>query len=359
MIDTQMRMIIKDHNFKEASLQKELHSVKMQLNSTINHNKLIREEVSTLKHNFKQKENKLLEEVLDMKHLKEKVENKLYKQDQSLQAVHMLCKPNSFYDEAHKVVIGYKNPLYISKAKQVQPALYNSHEIIKTNHIHSIVHDLEDTLQIAETTRKKMNEKMKDPKCVEMKVKIIPPEYSKENYLATFTPRKQLTPEQIFWSDDILKIKAKVLKEKAKSTIPITAMMVYPPNTPAMLVPKFLPTKSQVQVSLKGKGVFEQTKTCYLTKVIPFFKTIKEHFEGIQKALIKEVKEMKEVFNQIEAELQGRGNTICDLKEKISRLKEKHTKADPVLDFKALNSQNKDLTEKVNALQDLNEHFRA
>ncbi|GJW56392.1 hypothetical protein Tco_0103123 [Tanacetum coccineum] len=72
MIDTQMRMIIKDHNFKEESLQKELHYVKMQLNSTINHNKLIREEVSTLKHDFKQKENKLLEEFLDMRQLKEK-----------------------------------------------------------------------------------------------------------------------------------------------------------------------------------------------------------------------------------------------------------------------------------------------
>ncbi|GJV56243.1 hypothetical protein Tco_1457248 [Tanacetum coccineum] len=69
LIDTQMRMIIKDRNIKEESLQKELHSVKMQLNSTINHNKLIREEVSTLKLDFKQKENKLLEEFLDMKHL--------------------------------------------------------------------------------------------------------------------------------------------------------------------------------------------------------------------------------------------------------------------------------------------------
>nr|GEU80913.1 Gag-Pol polyprotein [Tanacetum cinerariifolium] len=95
MIDIQMRMIIKDRNLKEESLQKELHSVKMQLNSTINHNKLIREEVSTLKQDFKQKENKLLEEFLDMKHLKEKVEDKLYKQDQSLQTVYTLCKPRN------------------------------------------------------------------------------------------------------------------------------------------------------------------------------------------------------------------------------------------------------------------------
>ncbi|GJU62744.1 hypothetical protein Tco_1244579, partial [Tanacetum coccineum] len=117
----------------------------------------------------------------------------------------------SFYDEVNRVAIGYKNPFYLSKAKQVQPALYNGHEIIKTNHARALVHDSEDTLEIAETTRKQIIDKMKDPEYVKKKVKIAPHDYSKENYLETFTPHKQLTPEQIFWSDD-LKIKAKDLK---------------------------------------------------------------------------------------------------------------------------------------------------
>ncbi|GKB10983.1 hypothetical protein Tco_0844906 [Tanacetum coccineum] len=97
---SEMRMLIKDCNVKEESLQQELHSVKMQLNSTLNHN---------------------------------------------------------------KVAIGYKNPFYLSKAKQVQPALYNGHEIVKTNHARALVHDSKDTLEIAETTRKQMLEKIKDP----------------------------------------------------------------------------------------------------------------------------------------------------------------------------------------------------
>ncbi|GJU92401.1 retrovirus-related pol polyprotein from transposon TNT 1-94 [Tanacetum coccineum] len=458
LIDTQMRMIIKDHNVKEESLQKELHSVNMKLNSTLNHNKLIREEVSTLKQDFKQKENKLLEEFLDMKHLKEKVKDKLYKQDQYLQIVHMFCKPKSFYDEINRVAIGYKNPFYLSKAKQVQPALYNGYEIVKTNQARPLVHDSEDTLEIAENNKKQMIEKMKDPECVKKKVKIAPHDYSKENYLATFTHQKQLTPEKIFWSDDLLKM-------KAKSAKPITAMMVYPPNTLAKLVPKVLPTKSQVQANIyslvqlflefdktckkritptgltEGEKGFEQTNTCYLTEVIPFFKTIKDHFKGIQKALVTEIKEMKEVFDQMEAEVDQHAvdkkcdeikrknllieneNLIADclskyvfytatnfvlnvsrfsnmhdayttaqkhiaeleaensnlknkiqnddhdeminnfpnlreLKAKISRLQKKHSEADPILDCKALDSQNKDLNAKVNALQDLNERFR-
>ncbi|GJY97918.1 hypothetical protein Tco_0514828 [Tanacetum coccineum] len=224
LIDTQIRMIIKDRNVKKESLQKELQSVKMQLNSTLNHNKFIREEVSTLKEDFKQKENKLLEEFLDMKHLKEKVKDKLYKQDQSLQIVHVLCKPKSFYNEINRVAIGYKNPFYLSKAKQVHLALYNGHEIVKTNHARALVHDSEDTLEIAETTRKQIIEKMKDPECVKKK---------------------------IFWSDDLLKMKAKALKKKAKSTKPITTMTVYPPNTPAKLVPKVLPIKKIQAVERK------------------------------------------------------------------------------------------------------------
>ncbi|GJX86574.1 retrovirus-related pol polyprotein from transposon TNT 1-94 [Tanacetum coccineum] len=136
---------------------------------------------------------------------------------------------------------------------------------------------------------------------------------------------KQLTPEQIFWSQDIVKMKAEALKEQ--NTRPIKALTVYPPNTPATLVPRVLPTKSQVKINIftlrqlfsefektckkritptgitEGERGFEQTKTCYLTEVIPFFKTLQEHFEGIQKALTKEVKEMSDAFDELEAEL--------------------------------------------------------
>ncbi|GJX33488.1 hypothetical protein Tco_0243343 [Tanacetum coccineum] len=171
-INEQLRIVIADRNRKEENLKRELHSVKLQLTSTINHNKSMVEEVTSLKKDFKQKENKYLEEFLDMKALKEKVEDKLYKQDQSLQTVHMLCKPKPYYDEQNKVAIGYKNPLCLTRAKQVQPALYNGHEIIKTNHVPAIVHNSEDTLEIAEITRKKMNDKMKDPECVKRKLRL-------------------------------------------------------------------------------------------------------------------------------------------------------------------------------------------
>nr|GFB16137.1 hypothetical protein [Tanacetum cinerariifolium] len=70
-----------------------------------------------------------------------------------------------------------------------------------------------DTIEIAKINRRKMNDKIKDPECVNHKVKIAQHDYSKENFLATFTPQKQLTPEQIFWSQDLIKMKRKALKE--------------------------------------------------------------------------------------------------------------------------------------------------
>nr|GFC48210.1 hypothetical protein [Tanacetum cinerariifolium] len=165
-----------------------------------------------------------------------------------------------------------------------------------------------------------MNDKINDPECVTHKVKITPHDYSRDNLLATFTPQKQLTPEQIFWSNDLIKIKSKALKERTKFSRPIKEFTMYPLNTPAALVSKVLPIKSQVHILIftliqlfskfdqtckkritpfaiteEEKG-FEQTKACYLQEVISFFKTLKDNFEGIQRALTKEVKEMKDVF---------------------------------------------------------------
>nr|GFC42189.1 retrovirus-related Pol polyprotein from transposon TNT 1-94 [Tanacetum cinerariifolium] len=52
-----------------------------------------------------------------------------------------------------------------------------------------------------------------------------------------------------------------------------------------------------------GEWGFKQTKACYLQEVIPFFQTIKDNFEGIQKSLTREVKQMKDVFEELEAEV--------------------------------------------------------
>ncbi|GJR35799.1 hypothetical protein Tco_1211483 [Tanacetum coccineum] len=158
--------------------------------STLNHHKIVREEAIILKKDFKQKEDKFLEEFLDIKRLKEKVEDRLYKQDQSVQTVHMICKPKSFNDEKNKVM---------------------------SNHARLVVHDSEDTRDMAEITRKRMMEKMKSPLCVENKIRIAPQITSERRASLQPLLHQESTLEQIFWlfkTYDGESLKAQELCEK-------------------------------------------------------------------------------------------------------------------------------------------------
>ncbi|GJU52390.1 hypothetical protein Tco_1226104 [Tanacetum coccineum] len=97
--------------------------------------------------------------------------------------------------------------------KQVQPALYNGHVLVMSNHARPVVHDSEDTREISEITRKRMLEKIVNPLCV-------------NRYFGSID------------NND---------RKKAETSVPkpLSALTVYPPNTPVKLVPRILPTKSQ------------------------------------------------------------------------------------------------------------------
>nr|GEW42098.1 retrovirus-related Pol polyprotein from transposon TNT 1-94 [Tanacetum cinerariifolium] len=82
-----------------------------------------------------------------------------------------------------------------------------------------------------------MNEKMKTPLWTHHKINIRPPDYSKKNFLAIFTPQTQLNPGQIFWSKDVLKMKTEALKDQAKAAKPVKALIVLVSPAPAVLVP--------------------------------------------------------------------------------------------------------------------------
>ncbi|GJX38884.1 hypothetical protein Tco_0252187 [Tanacetum coccineum] len=239
----------------------------------------------------------------------------------------MMLKPKRLCDQYSELPIGGQNPFYLKKAKVAQPALYDGNELINLDHDPIDVPSSEEDLELAELTRQKMHEKLNDPVCVEKGIKCIPPNYSKENFLATFTPQTKLTPEQVFWSLDLAKRKAEELKANAPPLPVLPPATVYPPNTPVHLVPRTLPTTSQVNISLyvitqlfwdfektckkritptgitKGERGFEQTKRCYLMEVIPFFNLLKEHFDGVKKSLVTEVRAMKAVFEEMEAKV--------------------------------------------------------
>ncbi|GJT63659.1 retrovirus-related pol polyprotein from transposon TNT 1-94 [Tanacetum coccineum] len=275
-MDDQMRVLIQDRNRMEEKLKQELHSVKLQLNHSIKSQTVVQENVNTLQQTFKQRESQLLNDFSNLRKLKDKLENKLHAQDQSIQTVHMMLKPKRLCDQYSELPIGAQNPFYLKKAKVAQPALYDGNELINVDHDPIDVPSSEEDLELAELTRQKMHEKLNDPVCVEKRIKCIPPNYSKENFLITFTPQTQLTPEQVFWSLDLAKRKAEELKANAPPLPVLPPATVYPPNTPVHLVPRTLPTTSQVNI---------------------------KHFDGVQKSLVTEVRAMKAVFEEMEAEV--------------------------------------------------------
>ncbi|GJT12743.1 retrovirus-related pol polyprotein from transposon TNT 1-94 [Tanacetum coccineum] len=65
------------------------------------------------------------------------------------------------------------------------------------------------------------------------------------------------------------------------------------------------------------------------------------------------------VIRKMKASLQGKDNVIKKLKTQISHLQETRSEADRTLDFRALDFQITQLTEKVTVLQEQNELFRA
>ncbi|GKB87196.1 retrovirus-related pol polyprotein from transposon TNT 1-94 [Tanacetum coccineum] len=453
-MDDQMRMLIQNRNKTEENLKKELHSFKLQLKSTMENNKIIEETVTTLKQEFKQKESKFLTDFSNLKDLNDKLENKLHTQDQSIQIIHMMLNPTQVYDQKTKTTLGAQNPFYLRQAKKAQPILYDGDELLKPHHVPVMVPSSKEELELAEATRNKLHVKMNNTACLEKRVNITPPNYSKKKFMATFTPQTQLTPEQIFWSLDLAKRKAEELKANATPMPVLPPATVYPPNTPVHLVPRMLPTTSQVNIGLAMKAVFENleaevdqneidlmsgeieqknllitnenliaeclskdvfyTATDYVLNMSRFsdmhdaftiaqqriadlesenfnlrnkiqnddhdsmikhfsklevehfnlqlkYQNLKERFGNKKPVTSLDAPSFNSLFviGKLNEQIQSRGNTIHELKEKISRLTKKNSDADPIFDLKALVSQNKDLTAKLNALHDLNERFGA
>ncbi|GJW07670.1 retrovirus-related pol polyprotein from transposon TNT 1-94 [Tanacetum coccineum] len=106
----------------------------------------------------------------------------VFKRDQSVQTVHMLTKPQFFYDHTTKQALGFQNPFYLKKAQQLEPKLYDGNVIKNTSAI--VIPDSKETLVLAEESRSKMLLKQQDPMMLEKKVNITPVNYAVLNQLS-------------------------------------------------------------------------------------------------------------------------------------------------------------------------------
>nr|GEV87815.1 retrovirus-related Pol polyprotein from transposon TNT 1-94 [Tanacetum cinerariifolium] len=95
-------------------------------------------------------------------------------------SVHMLTKPQAFYDNTHKQALGYQNPFNLKKAQWIKPTLYDG-VVLSNTHVAMHVIDDEETLILEEEIRLKMSKKAKDPEVITKKVSHKPIDYEKLN----------------------------------------------------------------------------------------------------------------------------------------------------------------------------------
>ncbi|GJY74514.1 hypothetical protein Tco_0478945 [Tanacetum coccineum] len=256
-----------------------------------------------LKNDFKKEESRNIDREIALEKKIKQLDNIVYKRDQSAQTVHMLTKPQFFYDHTTKQALGFQNPFYLKKAQQLEPKLYDGNVIKNTSAI--VIPDSEETLMLAEESRSKMLLKQQDPMVLEKKVNTTPVDYVVLNQLSQdlkkqFIPQTELSAEQAFSSQNSMNS-----SDPSPSCIPTKVE-----------VPKELPKVSMVNTSLKklkqhltgfdvvikerttattiteGSWGFEHTKAYFRDEIIPFVKALKDLLNTFDQYLIDELSEV-------------------------------------------------------------------
>ncbi|GJW89356.1 retrovirus-related pol polyprotein from transposon TNT 1-94 [Tanacetum coccineum] len=291
----------------------EIDLLKQTLSEHLKEKESLLQTVTLLKNNFKKEESRNIDREIALEKQIKHLDNIVFKRDQSAQIVHMLTKPQFFYDNTTKQALGFQNPFYLQKAQQSKPKLYVGDIIVQTNPI--VIPDSEETLTLAEESRSKMLLKHKDNMMLEKEKQVdtTPIDYAALNQLykdfsTRFVPQTELSAEQAFWSQN-----------SVNSSEP--TLSIRPTNVE---VPKELPKVSMVNTSLKKlkhhlanfdvvvkerttpttitKGLwgFEHTKACFRDEIIPFVKALKDLFSTFNQHLVDELSEVQNVFYQME-----------------------------------------------------------
>ncbi|GKA39342.1 hypothetical protein Tco_0731893 [Tanacetum coccineum] len=109
----------------------EIDRLKQILSEYLKEKESLMQIVTLLKNDFKKEESRNIDREIALKKKIKELDNIVYKRDQSAQIVHMLTKPQFFYDDTTKQALGFQNPFYLKKAQQLEPKLYDGKYSIK------------------------------------------------------------------------------------------------------------------------------------------------------------------------------------------------------------------------------------
>nr|GEW26831.1 hypothetical protein [Tanacetum cinerariifolium] len=203
----QERILKEKNNVDNASVSYEqsleIEKLKHTLSEHLKENESLEQKVTLLTNDFQKEESQNIDRELALEKQVKELNNIVFKRNQSAQTVHMLTKPQFFYNHSTRQALGFQNPCYLKRAQQLKPKLYDGSVVEKSDAI--LIHDLEETLLLTEESRSKMIEKQNDPKMTEKKVITKPIDYVVLNQLSKdfetrFVPQTELSVEQAFWS---------------------------------------------------------------------------------------------------------------------------------------------------------------
>ncbi|GJX40358.1 hypothetical protein Tco_0255348 [Tanacetum coccineum] len=166
LIDSQMDDLIRNKNAKLAAMHMHLKKHFLIMSKKRN---LYQKTLTVFKTESIEKESKYIDKEIVLEKQNKELENIICKMYRSTQAMHMLRKPQVFYDVTHKQALGYQNPFNLRKAQRIKPTLYDC-SVIAKEHAMIFVIDDEKALILEEESRSKMLDKQNDPISIEKKI---------------------------------------------------------------------------------------------------------------------------------------------------------------------------------------------
>jgi hypothetical protein len=133
-MEWQMRAYITENNSKQETLKRELMSLKKQLDISVKQKQEIQKGLTSLKHDYKDKETNLLNDVSNLKMLKNKLEEKLYTQGQTIQSAQMMENHRILRDKFSEQDASKPKVNYLRNGIGAQPAIYDSNVMFEPDH---------------------------------------------------------------------------------------------------------------------------------------------------------------------------------------------------------------------------------
>ncbi|GJX43945.1 retrovirus-related pol polyprotein from transposon TNT 1-94 [Tanacetum coccineum] len=287
-----------------ADFKNQIHSLKLQLNATIESHKTLLTTVDVLKMESKAKEDKYLEEIIELEKKKKSLDN-------------------------------------------VHDAL-------------SII-DTKETLELDEESRLKMHAKQNDPIAKEKNVNIAPIDYValnklSEHFVKHFVPQKQLVAEQAFWLpiskpvSEIPPVQPEPVLKEIPSKLPTISLVKESFNKMRNHVNDFenvVIVRTKVTGQNVGSWGIEHMRKAFEKDVKPFVNTLKDYFQIMEKSFLNEYSDCVELkaeltkknemvekavalefpaffeINDLKVQLEAKNNSISKLKDHIATVKGK------------------------------------